>query len=259
MTKIKDNNLVSVIIPSYNSGRYIDKTIESVLNQTYSNFEIIIIDDNSTDETPQILRYLEGSNSKVKCYFLKENMGSARARNYGIENSKGRYIAFLDSDDLWVNNKLEKQINFMNNSQERNGFSYTAYQRIDESNNLINSIKVPKNITHKELLKNTIIGCSTVIIDRLIVGDFRMVDIRKGQDTATWLQILKTQKNAFGLNEELTLYKVREGSISSDKIGALKRTWDIYRKVEKMSLVETSYYFSHYIKNALIKRITIFK
>lgn len=249
-------NLVSVIMPSYNSYSYIEKSIDSVINQTYENFELIIVDDKSDIETINYLKKIEDSDHRIKVVYLNENSGAAVARNKGMEFAKGRFIAFLDSDDLWVDKKLEQQLSFMKSNHY--AFSFTRYYRVKENGEKINEIEVPKSINYNELLKNTIIGCSTVMIDRKYVEDTTMPLIRKGQDTATWLKILKKVPFAYGYNKEsLTIYTERSGSISSNKLKALKRTWYIYRNIEKINFFKSLFYFSHYIINAFKKRLKV--
>ncbi len=249
------DDLVSIIIPVYNSERFIEETIESVKAQTYTNWEMILVDDLSSDNSEAIIKRMQEKDRRIKYIKLKENSGAAVARNTGIENAKGRYIAFLDSDDLWKVTKLEIQIDFMKVNEY--GFTFTSYELMSEDGTRLNKIvKVPQSVNYDELLKNTIIGCLTVIIDRNIVGDFRMPLLRKGQDTATWLKILKNNcKYAYGVNENLAGYRLVEGSISSNKIDALKRTWNTYRNVEKLSLIKSCYVFSFYVVNAIKKRI----
>ena len=179
------------------------------------------------------------------------------ARNTALRIAEGRYVAFLDSDDLWENSKLSIQLDFMKKNNIE--FSFTDYSLITEDGNSYNklnkTITVPKIIDYNFLLKNTIILCSSVIIDRNIVGDFKMPLIRAGQDTATWLSILKKGYKAYGLNENLAKYRQVEGSISSNKIKAIKRTWNLYRNIEKLGLFRSMYYFSCYSFNAIKKRI----
>lgn len=249
-----NNTLVSIITPVYNSGRFIKETIESVQLQTYKEWEMILVDDCSTDNSKKIITDIQKTDSRIKYIELKKNSGAAVARNTAIEAARGRYIAFLDSDDIWSINKLEKQINFM--TENNYGFSFTSYELIDEDGKKTNKIvNVPIKINYDGLLKNTIIGCLTVIIDRKIIGDFRMPTIRKGQDTATWLKILKKYDFAYGLNENLAKYRIVKGSISSNKLQALKRTWNIYRNIEGLSLIKSIYVFTIYVINAIRKRL----
>ena len=248
------NDKVSVITASYNAGRFIEETIKSVLNQTYKNLELIIVDDCSTDNTEEIVsRYIE-NDSRVRFYKLEKNSGAAVVRNKALEEAEGRFVAFLDSDDVWDRDKLEKQINFMISNNY--GFSFTSYRLMNERGILLNKeVRVPSQINYEQLLKNTIIGCLTVIIDKNIIGDFRMPLVRAGQDTATWLSILRKGNIAYGYDEVLASYRLVEGSISSNKIKALKRTWNTYRKLENLSLIKSTYYFVHYVLNAIRKRI----
>lgn len=248
------DGLVSIITPVYNAEKFIEKTIKSVQIQTYTNWEMILVDDLSQDNSGEIIKKIQKNDNRIKYIKLKENSGAAVARNTAIENANGRYIAFLDSDDLWKRNKLEKQISFM---KENNcGFTFTSYEIMSEEGiNLNKIVQVPKKINYDGLLKNTIIGCLTVVIDRKLVGDFGMPLIRKGQDTATWLKILKNYEYAYGINENLANYRLVKRSISSNKIGALKRTWNTYRNVEKLSLIKSCYVFICYIINAIKKRM----
>lgn len=248
------NNKVSVITASYNAARFIGETIESVLNQTYTDLELIIVDDCSTDNTEEIVnKYIEKDN-RIKFYKLDKNSGAAIVRNTALEKATGRFMAFLDSDDLWDKEKLEKQIKFMKDNNY--GFSFTSYRLMKEDGQLTGKeVIVPISMKYTQLLKNTIIGCLTVVIDKEIIGDFRMPLVRAGQDTATWLSILRKGHIAYGLNEVLASYRTVDGSISSNKVKALKRTWNTYRNLEKLNLVKSSYYFLCYTLNAIKKRI----
>lgn len=248
------NNKVSVITASYNAARFIGETIESVLNQTYTDLELIIVDDCSTDNTEEVVnKYIE-KDDRIKFYKLESNSGAAIVRNTAIEKASGRFIAFLDSDDLWDREKLEKQIKFM--KENNYGFSFTSYRLMREDGQLIGKeVIAPNYMKYNQLLKNTIIGCLTVVIDREIIGHFRMPLVRAGQDTATWLSILRNGHVAYGLNKVLASYRLVDGSISSNKFKALKRTWNTYRNLEKLNLAKSSYYFVCYTLNAIKKRI----
>lgn len=245
---------VSIVTPVYNAEKLISETIESVLNQTYSDFEMLIVDDCSTDNSKEIIKKYSNIDKRIKYYSLQKNSGAAVARNKGIELSRGRYICFLDSDDLWTKTKLEEQLNFM---KEKNiAFSFTSYSLINEDSDDLNKIiKVPEKISYEGLLKNTIIGCLTVMIDRRKTGNFRMPLVRAGQDTATWLSILKKGYIAYGLQKPLAKYRIIKGSISANKIKALKRTWNTYRNLERLSLPKSIYVFIFYVFNAIKKRI----
>lgn len=250
-----NQELISIIMPTYNSELFLINSLESILKQTYSKFELIVVDDCSKDNTVDILKKYSKQDKRIKYIVLNENSGAAVARNKGIDNAKGRYIAFIDSDDLWSEKKLEIQLKFM--KKEKKTFTYTDYIRINEKGKYINKIVVPKKVKYHDLLKNTIIGCSTVIIDKEAFSDIKMPLVRKGQDTATWLKLLKETDYAYGLNHTLTTYTERKGSISSNKFSALRRTWNLYRKNENMGRLRTLYYFSHYFLNAVFKRVKI--
>jgi len=244
---------VSVITPVYNAEEFLRETIESVLNQTYEDFEYLLIDDCSTDSSAEIVKSYK-EDSRIKYIKLKENSGAAVARNTGLENAEGRYIAFIDSDDKWYPEKLEKQLTFMGNHQE--AFTYTKYERVsEEKGEILGAPDFPQRVNYSGLLKNTAIACSTVVIDRQVVGDFRMPLVRKGQDTATWLKILREHDYAYLVDEVLNQYRSREGSLSSNKLSALKRTWNTYRNLEKLPLPKAIYYFSFYVFNAIKRRI----
>lgn len=247
------NPKLTVITPVYNAEEFLGETIESVLNQTYENFEYLLIDDCSTDSSAAIIKKYEEKDARIKYIKLNENSGAAVARNKGLEKARGRYIAFVDSDDIWYPEKLEKQLAFM---QENNrAFTYTKYERISEKGEVLGTPNFPKRLNYTGLLKNTAIACSTVVIDKKIIGDFRMPLVRKGQDTATWLQILKEHDYAYLLDEVLNQYRAREGSLSSDKFGALKRTWNTYRNLEELPLYKAIYYFVFYSLNAVKRRL----
>ena len=250
----KENDLVSIIVPVYNAERFLKETIETVLNQTYKNWELLLINDCSTDNSSVVAKnYLS---DKVKWIDMEKNGGAALSRNKGIEVSKGRYICFLDADDLWDKTKLEKQIEFMisNNC----AFSFTGYEFADE-NGKPNGKKVHvlSKINYNQALKNTTIWTSTVMFDmnKLTKEDIYMPNVRRGQDTATWWKVLKKIDYAYGLNQILSFYRRTNDSLSSNKFKALKRTWNLYRNVEHLNLVKSSYYFFWYCFNAVKRRV----
>lgn len=253
MEKKYIDDLVSIITPVYNAERFIKETIESVQSQTYKNWEMILIDDCSIDSSAEIIKDFIKFDNRIIYVKLEQNGGAAVARNVGLDLAKGRYIAFLDSDDMWKEEKLEKQIYFM--KKNKYGFTFTSYEIMYENGSVASKVvNVPKKIDYNGLLKNTIIGCLTVVIDRELIGDFRMPLIRKGQDTATWLSILKKYEYAYAINETLAYYRVVKGSVSSNKIEALKRTWYVYRHIEHIPLIKCTYFYTNYIFNAIKKK-----
>lgn len=249
-------NLVSIVVPVYNVEKYIKETITAIEQQTYANWELLLINDCSSDRSVEIIKEYEKKDPKIKLINLEKNSGAAVARNKGIENANGKYIAFLDSDDLWEANKLDKQIEFM--EKNKYDFTYTAYDFADEEGNKINKkVNVPEKLTYKQALKNTTIFTSTVVFNIENLGKelIYMPNVRKGQDTATWWKVLKTGVIAYGLNESLSLYRRSNNTLSSNKIKALKRTWNLYRNVEKFSRLKSFYYFCFYVFNAVKRRI----
>jgi teichuronic acid biosynthesis glycosyltransferase TuaG len=245
--------MISIITPIYNDGKYIEETIRSVISQTYEDWEMIVIDDDSKDDGPELVQRIANTDSRIRLISMPENVGAARARNRGIEEACGRYIAFIDGDDVWKNEKLECQLDFM--KRKKVGFSYTSYSIVSEDGVLLKrKVSIPNLLDYKGLLKNTAIGCSTVMIDKRVFGDFRMPDKRAGQDTATWLMLLRTGECAYGFDEILASYRLVKGSVSSNKFGALKRTWKTYRDFENLSLLFSIYCFIQYIFNASRRR-----
>lgn len=245
------SKLVSIITPLYNCSSFLEKTILSVLSQTYGNWEMIMIDDCSQDNSFEIAQRYAELDPRIKVVFLSENSGAAVARNKGIETAQGRYIAFLDSDDEWLPHKLETQIAFM----QANNYSFTfaAYDKVDESGNVFGHVGAPNKITYFDLLKSSSIGCLTAVYDTEYFGKVYMPLIRKRQDLALWLQLLKKTKYAYGLNETLGRYQVRQNSISADKRSAALYQWRVYRDVEHLGLVQSCYYFIHYAVRGLFK------
>jgi len=242
---------VSIITPTHNCSAFISETIQSVLNQSFSDWEMIIVDDCSIDNSVEVIQSFVKQNSRIKLIELSENLGAAVARNTAIEIAQGRYIAFLDSDDLWLQDKLEKQLAFM---QANNyPFSYAAYDKIDENGQVFGHIGVPDRVSYSDLLKTPSIGCLTAIFDTEYFGKVYMPLIRKRQDLGLWLQLLKKTNYAYGLNETLAQYRVRSDSISANKSNAAKFTWHLYREVEGLNLIKASYYFSHYAVTGLLR------
>lgn len=250
----REQHLVSLIMPSYNAERFILDSINSVRNQTYQDWELLITDDQSQDNTYAIIKSVAEEDPRIKVFRLDTNSGAAVARNNSISHANGRYIAFLDSDDMWLPDKLEKQLDFM--QRNKAGFSFTAYYVLDDQSQDSYIVHALNVITYKEYLFNTIIGCLTVMVDREIIGDFRMPLLRKNQDMATWLSLFKRGYDGYGLDIPLARYRVVEGSISHDKVKAAKSVWRVYREVEKLSIIQSIYYLMGYAWNATKKRFS---
>lgn len=239
-----EEELVSVITPCYNSARYISQTIESVLSQTYQNWEMIIVDGCSSDNTVQIVEEYIAIDDRIRLIKLETNSGVAVDRNRAIEEAKGWYIAFLDSDDIWLPQKLEKQIRFMiENSQ---ALCYSSYYLIDE-HGLVNGVFMTKEFaTYEGLLKTSHIGALTAVYDACKIGKRYMQNVGH-EDYALWLNILKDVGTAKGILEPLAKYRRHNRSVSSNKAKAAQMQWNIYRNIEKFSLIKSLYYFLHYV------------
>lgn len=245
-------DLVSIITPSYNSSRFISTTIKSVLAQTYKNWEMIIVDDQSSDNSNKIIEDYIKQDNRIKIVKLEKNVGPANARNRGIKEAKGKYIAFLDSDDIWVSQKLSKQIRFM---QENSlSLTYSAYETIDEEDKYINKRMVKDYITYNDMLKSNWIGNLTGIYDCEKIGKYYMDNVGH-EDYTLWLRIMKDIRYTKGLNEVLARYRILSLSLSSNKLKSLTWTWNIYRNIVGLNIFKSSYYFIHYLYYSLIKRI----
>ena len=228
--------LISIVTPNYNCGRFIAQTIESVLAQTYKNWEMFIIDDCSTDDSYSIAVEYAKKDSRIKVFQNEKNSGAAVSRNKAIELSQGEYLAFLDSDDLWMPEKLELQLKFM---QENNcDFSFTEYEHIDEDNNsLLKIAKVIKKLTYKKMLMHCWSGCLTVMYNQSKLGKVYAQNIKKNNDHALFLRVLKKCKNGCGLPMILAQYRIRKGSISSKKSTIIKYYIKVVHEFEKQPLV----------------------
>ena len=238
--------LVSIITPMYNSEKFINSTIQSVQSQTYQNWEMIIVDDASTDRSIEIVKKIMSNEPRLQLKQLVDNLGPAHTRNNGIKLAKGRFLAFLDSDDLWHKDKLEKQIIFMQKNEY--AFTFTGYEKIDEKGKKIgNILPLKSQVTYHDLLKSNHIGCLTAMIDLKMLGyKMYMPDIKKRQDQGLWLEILKEIDKAYCLYEILGQYRIREGSISVNKIDNLKYQWKLYRNIQKINIVKSFYYMTFY-------------
>ena len=244
--------LVSIITPCYNAGSYLSHTIESVLIQSYKDWEMIIVDDCSKDNTRQIIEEYASKDSRIK--YLKTDTPSGSPslpRNIGIENAKGKYIAFLDADDLWLPYKLEKQIQFI----ETKGYSfiYSDYEKMNylgERNNRL--VKMPPQSTFWDVLETCTIPCLTVLMTKDIIGDTRFKLIPK-EDFAFWLDILKKGVNAYNVGEVLAIYREQQQSRSSNKLNMIKNQWIVLRKIEGVKPVVASYFMFQYLLHGFFK------
>lgn len=240
-----------MVVPSFNSSNYIEETLQSIQSQTISNWEAIVVDDCSSDGSVDIIKLFVKEDSRIKLKVMGENSGAAVCRNTAIRAAKGRYIAFLDSDDLWKSDKLERQLGFMRENDI--AFSFSAYEKIDENGKSIGHVGVPEKVTYNDLLKVCSVGCLTAMYDTAKLGKVYMPLIRKRQDLGLWLSILKRIPYAYGINETLAQYRVRSDSISANKLDAAKYTWSLYRQVERLNLPKSIYYFSFYAVNGILR------
>ena len=255
MQKNRKDRLVSIVTPIYNGEVFVAETIETVLAQTYENWEWIIVDDGSRDRTREIIRDAAKKDKRIRLVKLAGNGGAAKARNAGIMAMKGKYLCFLDADDLWAPEKIAKQVKFM--SEEGCAFSFTGYEFADafgKPNGKV--VRVPAEISYKQALKNTTIWTSTVMLDmeKLAKEDVLMPDVAS-EDTATWWKLLKMVNYAYGLNEVLSYYRRSGQTLSSNKLVAIKRIWALYRNYEKLNLAQSFVNFVGYATNAVRRRV----
>ena len=246
--------LVSVITPVFNSARYLPETYESLLAQSYNNWEWVVTDDCSSDDSWKILSDISKSDPRVKVHRNGVNSGAAVSRNVAIDKSVGDFIAFLDSDDYWFPDKLLRQIEFMGDGID---FSFTAYEIMNDSGQSLGKVVDGNRFAafgYKDmLLKSATIGCSTVILRRSAFSDISMPLIRTGQDYALWLKLLKTGTCAHLFSRVLTRYRISPNSISRNKLKKAKRQWSIYRDLEGLSLLNSVYCFLFYAWRAVFK------
>lgn len=245
------NYLVSIITPSYNSSRFISQTIESVLNQTYQNWELLIIDDCSPDKANDIIEMYCKKDNRIKLIKLGQNVGPANARNDGIKQARGKYIAFLDSDDIWLPTKLEKQISFM----QENDLAVTcsSYHTIDEDGKNINTRVVKESFSYIDMLKSNHIGNLTGIYDCEKLDKIYMDDVGH-EDYTLWLKVMKKVGKTNTIVEPLAEYRILNSSISANKLKVLKWQWNIYKNIVGLNIFKSAYYFTWYVYYALMKR-----
>ncbi|MDH1841620.1 glycosyltransferase [Aeromonas caviae] len=249
-------NKVSIVTATYNSSKYIEETYESIRNQSFSDWEWLVTDDASTDDTFEKLENICKSNDRVRAFRNAINSGAAVSRNNSLEYASGEFIAFIDADDTWHPSKLTQQIKFMtDNSLD---FSFTAYTLIDEDGNHLDKSVDSKNtgfFNYRDMLaKKATLGCSTVILSRKALGELRMPNIRTGQDYAFWLMILKRGFVAYIFPSKLTNYRISQNAISRNKFKKALRQWEIYRRIEGLGAFISLYYFVFYAIRALFRK-----
>ena len=245
--------LVSIITPTYNSELFIKETINSILMQSYENWELLITDDCSKDNTVSLIEDFMANENRIKLFVLTENSGAAIARNNSIEKASGKYIAFCDSDDLWFPNKLFTQINFL--IMHDLAFTFSGYKICNELGDIIGEKSAIETLTYNKILKHNYIGCLTAIYDTQKLDKIYMPLLRNRQDWGLWIKIMKKVRSTKAITDPLALYRYRNDSISSNKIKLIKYTWLIYFKVLRFSVLKSMYFTLIYLLKKSIKVI----
>ena len=248
---MNQQNLVSIIMPAYNAEKFICDGIESVLSQTYKDWELLIVNDCSQDNTTRIVNEYSVTDSRIKLFHNEINSGPAITRNNAINRAKGRFLAFLDSDDIWLPEKLNTQIGLM--LKKGYSFTYTDYHRISEDGQVEGRrISVPEQLNYFQLLRNTAITTSTVVLDIDAVGRIQMKETYY-DDFACWLEVMKRGIVAHRINEDLLKYRVASSSVSRNKVNSAIQVWNTYRSIEGLGLLTSIWCFTGYALNALQK------
>ena len=247
-----DDKTVSVIIPVYNAEKHLSQMLDSILSQTYEKVEIVMVDDRSSDRSAEIIAEYRERCPNIVYHLQEKNMGAGHARNKALELARGRYAAFLDSDDIWLPEKLERQLALM--EETGTPFCYAAIERIDENGKLLKPKRnIREQCDYNYLLHNTIIATSSVVIDREKLGDFRVHLRRGGQDYATWLRLLRGGVVARGINDVLVRYRVSSGSLSSNKFDSIRQVWEIQTRDEGIGKLSAFFHVCCFAFNALKK------
>ncbi len=248
---------VSIVVPVYHAERFIEATLDSVLAQTYTDWELLLVVDGKEDPTiPVIEAYRERTKElRIRLLVQESNKGAALARNRGVQEAKGRYIAYLDADDLWRPQKLERELDFM--KEKEAAFAFTGYEFADE--NAVGTgkvVRVPQRLTYHKALKNTTIFTTTVMFDtqRIEKSQLEMPNM-KSEDTALWWRVLRSGYDAYGLDENLVYYRRPGKSLSSNKLEAIRRIWNLYRKAERLSIPYSCYNFCFWAITAVWRRV----
>lgn len=255
----RQDDLVSIIVPVYNAGKYIEETIRMVEKQTFKGWELILVDDCSEDNSRQVicdcLKREQAASGQIRLIEKEKNEGAAMARNTGIDAARGRYIAFLDADDIWMPDKLFKELAYMKETDA--AFVCTSYEFGDErARGTGKIVHVPKTLTYRQALSRTVIFTTTVMLDTAKTGrELIHMPAVKSEDTALWWKLLKNGFMAYGLDEVLAIYRRPEKSLSSNKMEAIRRIWNLYRRQEKLSLWYSVYNFIFWAFRATRRRI----
>ncbi|MFC4816355.1 glycosyltransferase family 2 protein [Flavobacterium sp. GCM10023249] len=246
------NELVSIITPTYNSEKFISETIQSVQKQSYTNWEMIIVDDCSSDKTVEVIQNMMEEDTRIHLIRLNKNSGASKARNEAINQVQGRYMTFLDADDIWFSDFLKNSIKTIHDTGIP--FVFSSYRRSNEILEFVYSdFIVPQKVTYTDILKTNSISCLTAFLDVERLGVKFMPDIRKRQDMGLWLKYLKEIPFAYGIQEPQAIYRIRENSLSRNKKNLIKYQWQFYREVEKLGFFESVYYMLHWMYRGFMK------
>lgn len=251
------DELISIIVPVYNVEKYIEETISCVTAQTCKDWELLLVEDCGTDGTLEVIKRCmdNGGDARIRLIRQTTNQGAARARNRGLQEARGRYIAYLDADDLWVPEKLERELAFM--KEKDAAFVFTGYEFADEQGRGTGKVvHVPHTLSYRQALSNTTIFTTTVMFDTEKIGKKRLeMPAVKSEDTALWFRVLREGYTAYGLDENLVRYRRPKRSLSSNKLEALRRIWNLYRRSEGLSLPSSAYHFCFWAFRAVKRRI----
>ena len=247
---------VTVVMPSHNAQRFIAEAIDSVIQQTLADWELIVVDDGSTDNTPILVRRYQIFDHRIKLIATSVNRGPAHARNLALRKARGDYIAFIDSDDVWLPDKLEEQVTHIEHHNA--DISYTSYRRRRDGEGRGKIVSVPRAVTYRTMLHRNHIACSTAMVRRSTCETINMPDIARRQDHGYWLALLRDgSRTAIGINKPLTLYRLHATSLSANKLVSARYSWRLLRQIEGFSLLKSAWCFSGYALEAIRMRITL--
>lgn len=250
-------DIISIIVPVYNVENFITETMESVRVQTYTHWELLLIEDGSSDRSAEIIEaYAEKTGDKrIRLICQPSNLGAARARNRGVAQARGRYIAYLDADDLWHPEKLKRELAFL--KAKNAAFVFTGYEFADEQGRGTGKIvRVPETLNYRQALKNTTIFTTTVMFDMEKISKEELeMPVIKSEDTALWWKILRSGHIAYGLDENLASYRRAGRTLSSNKLEAVRRIWNLYRKAEGMGIFSSAFHFCFWAARAVKRRV----
>ena len=245
---------LSVILPSYNSERYIGQAIDSVIAQSFNDWELMIIDGASSDSTHAISTNYQRRDSRIRLIIPIVDHGVAYARNVGLDRARGQYIAFIDSDDIWYPTKAAMQVHALEQAQA--DISFTAYWRVSVRTRHRRFVAVPEHVAYREMLRRDLIGTSTAMVRRVTCGSFRMPNLQTAEDHAYWLSLLRDgTRSTIGINQPLAEYRVRSDSLSANKLMSARNAWKLRRHVERLGILRSIWSFSGYAYDAVRLRL----